>query len=170
MKAVRFLIPLWLGVALWGCSVGNRDLDRLPIEDRIAYLLLLDQLNQLPRHVSDPAKHVNLCVGGSMSGTGDREIEEVMLKELREHMPEDLSATLMRERDCREQQGVAPYAFPDGAPAWSLWAYRRPPDSVGPSEWSAGITCGGLCGWGNGYRIDTRDGLPSPRRVSIIMS
>ncbi len=170
MRTIPFLFALLALAVGSSCTPSGRDPDRLSMDDRTAYLIILDQLNQLSDRAEIPVKHFNLCVGASSSTDSTFQIDDQFLEDLRAEMPPDLSVTLVHESECVEQNGVDPYAFPDGTSAWHLFAYRRPRIMEDGDRWSGGVSCGSLCGWGNSYRVDFRLGRQFVTRTGILFS
>jgi hypothetical protein len=156
MKARWPLISAVL-LLLSGCNVAPSELDGLSRANAEAYVVLRDQLGQMPDRLGPSSESVTFCViVHSPEDPQGLHVDPTLIARLQGHVPANLNAVVASGTKCHETEG-----------ALGLYALFGMGE---PDEWGAGYDCGGLCGEGNVYRIYHVFGYPVAIRTSSFMS
>lgn len=141
---------------LWGCDVAPSELDGLSRANAEAYVVLRDQLNQMPERLGSSSEGVTFCVTVRSPDDPDGlHVNPTLVARLQSNAPAGLTAIIVPDTAC-------PKAGQSGKPALHLYAVFR---MTNPDEWMAGYSCGDPCGEGNMYTIYHVLGYPMPFRT-----
>ena len=170
MRVIRCLLVSCVMLATAGCDMFPRKQapDQLSIDDGAAFVMLLDQLEQAAEIAGPEGASPNYCV--SVIRTTPMlaaDVSEELLDALRAHMPPGLNARLVPMSQCTKRAGH--YRLVSGEGAMQLYAQRTTIVSKAREEWMAARICGGLCGYGNSYRLYYANGRPVVLRMGTIL-
>jgi hypothetical protein len=151
---------------LLGCDVAPSELEGLSSANADAYVILRDQLDQMPERLGDSSESVTLCVTVRLPDDPEAtHVDATLLARLQGHVPADLKAVLVPGMECHETgEGLA---VQTGERALGLHAFFGMP---GFEEWTAGYSCGALCGQGNTYSVYHIFGYPIAIRTGTFIS
>jgi hypothetical protein len=165
MKARWFTMPA-TALLLSACDVAPSELDGLSVTNAEAYVVLRDQLDQMPERLGLQSGPVAFCVSvRSADDSKGLDVDPTLIARLQDHAPADLKAIIVSTAECHEtEQGLA---LSGGGQAFGLFAFF---EVLRSDKWSAGYGCGGLCGAGNDYAIYHIFGYPLAIRTGRFIS
>lgn len=166
MSVRRSTIAAAMFILIPGCDVAPSELEGLSSANAASYIILLDQLDQIPAQITQSSEFIAICVTvRTPDDPRGRQIDPTLVARLQSHAPVGMNAIIVPGTECVETgNGLA---LQSGERALGLFAFFGMP---GFEQWMAGYGCGGHCGQGDVYRIYHLFGYPIAVRTGAFIS